>query len=195
MSTPGPSRGHVCFIASVHPYAFEPRLFHREAASLVRAGYQVTLIIGHDHSGTVDGVNIIAMDVPANRWWRATGHAWKALRLALATRAQVYHVHSPEFIPWALILRALGKPVIYDAHEAYRDKLATRTYVPRLLRTFVGRAINLLERVASHLLSHVFAADGHVAAQFRPGLATVLANYPVLSQVHAAVASLARNSP
>lgn len=188
MSTAGPARGHICFIASVHPHAFEPRLFHREAASLVRAGYAVTLIVGHDRSGVVDGVDIIALDVPSNRWWRTTGHALKVFRLALATRAAAYHFHSPEFIPWALLLRALGKPVIYDAHEAYRDKVATRTHVPKLFRAPIGRVINLMERLASHLLSHVFAADSHVAAQFRSDLVTVLANYPVLSQVRAAVA-------
>lgn len=180
----------VCFIASAHPFPFEPRIFHREARTLAEAGYDVTLIVGHDRTEVVDGVRVIGLCVPRRRLWRATVHSWRAFRLALRTRAQVYHFHNPEFIPFALLLRAAGKWVIYDAHEAYRDKLATREYLPRPLRRLVGLGVALLERLGARCFSHVIAADRYVAAQFRPGDVTVIANYPILAMVRSATEGL-----
>jgi len=37
----------VCILTTVHP-AFDTRIFHKQAKTLVRAGYDVTLIAQHD---------------------------------------------------------------------------------------------------------------------------------------------------
>ena len=56
----------VCILTSVHP-AFDTRIFHKEAKTLARAGYDVTLIAQHDKNETIDGIKIVALPKPKNR--------------------------------------------------------------------------------------------------------------------------------
>lgn len=56
----------VCILTSVHS-AFDTRIFHKEAKTLVKAGYDVTLIAQHDKDEVIDGVKIIALPKPRNR--------------------------------------------------------------------------------------------------------------------------------
>src|SRR3712207_7671640 len=56
---------------------------------------------------------------------------WRTLRLALAQRAAVYHVHDPELIPMALLLRVLRRA---KRSEEHTSELQSRQYlVCRLL--------------------------------------------------------------
>ena len=45
----------VCIISTVHN-ALDNRIFYREACSLQKSGYQVTLIAVHDHLETRQGI-------------------------------------------------------------------------------------------------------------------------------------------
>ena len=57
----------VCILTSVHP-PFDTRIFHKQAKSLVKGGYDVTLITKHDKDEVVDGVKIVALPRPKNRF-------------------------------------------------------------------------------------------------------------------------------
>jgi len=59
----------VCHITTVHP-PFDTRIFHKEAKTLVNAGYAVSLVVQHDKNETVDGIKIIALPRPKNRFER-----------------------------------------------------------------------------------------------------------------------------
>ncbi len=50
----------VCVLPSVHQ-TFDYRIFHKQAKSLARAGYDVTIIAQHDKDEVVDRVNIVAL--------------------------------------------------------------------------------------------------------------------------------------
>ena len=72
----------VCIITTVHP-PFDTRIFHKEAKTLVQAGYEVVLIAQHERNEVVDGVKIIALPKPRNRFARILGLTWQAFCLAL----------------------------------------------------------------------------------------------------------------
>ena len=57
----------VCILTSVHP-PFDTRIFHKEAKSLVKAGYDVMLIAQHDKEETVDEIRIVPLSKPKNRY-------------------------------------------------------------------------------------------------------------------------------
>ena len=67
----------VCMLTSGHA-PFDDRIFHKEAKSLVKAGYDVTLIAQHDKEEIVDGIKIINLKKPRNRIGRMTKTVWSA---------------------------------------------------------------------------------------------------------------------
>ena len=100
----------ICILTSVHP-PFDHRIFYKEAKTLIKAGYNVVLIAQHIKEETVDGVRVVPLPTPKNRFERMTKVVWKLVRLALKEKANVYHFHDPELIPVGLYLKILGKKV------------------------------------------------------------------------------------
>ena len=92
----------VCILTSVHT-PFDTRIFHKQAKSLLKAGYDVTLIAQHDKDELVGGIRMVALPKPKNRLWRMLG-TWRVFKLALKQKAEIYHFHDPELLPWGWLL-------------------------------------------------------------------------------------------
>mgnify|MGYP006954327009 CR=1 FL=1 len=56
-------------------------------------------------------------------------HAYEA---ALALDCELYHLHDPELLPYALKLKRHGKTVIFDSHEFYSLLIQEKGYIPGL---------------------------------------------------------------
>lgn len=163
---------------------FDPRIFHKQARALAAAGYRVTLLAPHDREETHAGVRVHGLPRPRARLGRPL--LWlRLLRCALRLRADVYHLHDPELLPLGLLLAALtGRSVVYDAHEYYRDEIATRRWLPRPLRRPAAEVVHGVETLAARRLAAVVAVNDHMAAGFRArGARRVVAvhNYPPLA--------------
>jgi glycosyltransferase involved in cell wall biosynthesis len=115
------------------------------------------------------------------RFRRMTRTVSRVYREAVRQRADIYHFHDPELIPVGLLLKAQGKKVIYDAHEAYPQKILSKSWIPVRLRPLVSRLFAVIERIASVLFDHVIVADRWTAATLPGRHVTVVANYPVLA--------------
>ncbi len=87
-----------------------------------------------------------------------------------------YHVHEPEFLLWALLLRGMRKrPVVYDSHEYYREALLGRRWLPSAMRAPVANITGRLEPLlASHLDAVVTADEGQQAAFWSAGAKRVI---------------------
>ena len=155
----------ACLLSSVHR-ALDNRLFYREARSLQRAGYDVTLVAVHEQDEVRDGIRIQGLpQVP--RWQRPLLWA-KLLRQALAAEADVYHFHDPELLllaPWLRLLA--GKPTIYDVHEANADFIRVKDYLPAWARYPLAWIFGWLEPLLARLNSALLFADDEIAAAFR----------------------------
>jgi len=168
----------IAILSAVH-LALDNRVFYREARSLARAGYDVTLIAVHDRDEVRDGVRIRALPRVARsrrpRLWRLLG------RMARQTRADAFHIHDPELLlltPW--LRRVTGRPTIYDIHEANADFIAVKDYLPALVRGPLAGVFRHLEpRLAARESALIFADDAIAEdfARFR-GPKVTLFNFP-----------------
>jgi glycosyltransferase involved in cell wall biosynthesis len=170
----------VCIVTSVHS-PFDTRIFHKQAKTLVRAGYDVRLIAQHQRDEEIEGVRVIALPKPQNRFTRIFGLTWRAFLLALRQQADIHHFHDPEFLPWGWLLQKIThKPVIYDVHEYYADSIRMKDWLPRTFRGMIASIFNCFEKTIARRLAGIVVVNGHLGKQFsdRGCQVCVLPNYP-----------------
>jgi len=170
----------VCILTTVHQ-PFDVRIFHKEAKSLAKAGYDVTLIAQHAENEVVGGINIIALPKPKNRFVRIFGLSWKTLILALRQKYDIYHFHDPELIFIGIILKILGKKVIYDVHEDYPDYILEKMYLPHWIKFPFSKIMKFVEWLTGKALDYIITADSGVYKRFPCKKAEIIYNYPDLS--------------
>lgn len=177
-------RVKICILTSVHP-PFDSRIFYKEAKTLTKAGYNVVLIAQHNKEETVDGVRIVPLPTPKNRFERMTKVVWRLFRLALKEKARIYHFHDLELIPAGLFLKILGKQVIYDIHEDFPEVTSTREWLPKFLRKPLKIIIRYIEKFAFIFFDGlVFTTEGHMKKSGNTDKKqVVLYNYPSINVI------------
>lgn len=177
---PPHSRGRVCHITSVHRVN-DVRVFHKECTSLARAGFDVTLI-GVAADVPDCGVKVIRLSDDGNRLQRMIGRARTAFHHALDLKAQIYHFHDPELLPYGLMLkRRTGARVVFDSHECFREDVIAKDWIPASLRRPVGQLVGAVEDFVVKRIDQVVAATPHIADSFAPHACRVVTinNYPL----------------
>ncbi len=174
-------RAKVCVLTSVH-IPFDGRVFHKEARSLANAGYDVVLIARHDKEQTVDGVRVVPLPEPKNRFQRMTKVLWRLYRLAIRENADVYHFHDPELMIVGLLLKLGGKKVIWDVHEHYPNSILDKYYISKPLRRAISKSFDLFERAVVRFFDYVIYTTPFVGARYqkmkvRSGR---IENYPIV---------------
>jgi len=171
----------ICILTTVHG-PFDTRIFHKEAKTLVQAGYDVALIAQHDKNEVVDGVKIIHLPKPRNRFTRIFGLTWKAFRLALYQHADIYHVHDPELLPVALLVKILTrKRIIFDIHENVHAQIRTKGWIPQFLRPMLALSYWVIERPLLRMVDAVvLAEDSYLPPYNHCKQCLIVHNYPYL---------------
>jgi len=186
----------VCILTTVHP-PFDTRIFHKEAKTLAKAGYDVTLIAQHSKNEIVDGIKIIALPKPRNRFIRIFGLIWRTLFLALRQRADIYHFHDPELILAGIILRIFGKKVVYDVHEDVPKQIMNKNWLNnKQIRMFVAFIMNIVEQIGVLLFDRIVAATPDIARKFQKNKTVILRNFPILKLINNTMpANYKKNKP
>lgn len=152
----------------------------RECVSLAEAGYRVRALIRCEQEHVAEGVTFLPAPAYRNRLQRFLKLPW-VLRIALAERADIYHLHNPDMIPLAVALKLLGKTVIYDTHEDYSQRLLLRSWLPKPLRRPLGYLLSRAERGLSHWLDATLVTQERQLPHFSKRC-LLLRNAPVLSE-------------
>lgn len=172
----------VCILTTVHS-PFDVRIFHKEASSLVNAGYDVTLIACHDKSEVIDGVKIINLRNPINRFERMTKVVWSAYKKAIVDGADIYHLHDPELLPIGLLLKLQGKKIIYDMHENLPKDILDKDWIFPILRRILAPILSLLERVFLIATPIIFAEQSYRKDYPWVNKYECVLNMPILSKL------------
>ncbi|MEN6406734.1 MAG: glycosyltransferase family 4 protein [Thermoguttaceae bacterium] len=172
----------ICHLCSGHAVS-DDRVFARECVSLARAGYDVHLIASQKEAAeyTSRGVQIHAIPFAKGRWRRYARCAMVG-RMAASLAPDLFHVHEPDLL--APAMKAAGtRPVIWDAHESYRDMLMDSTWIPKHLRGGVRLVWDWHERRLVRRCAAVIAVTEPIAQYYRKYATSVhvVANFPDLS--------------
>ena len=175
----------VCHLTSVHK-SHDVRIFQKECTSIATAGYQVTLIAVNCCSEYKNNVNIIGIESAKinNRLIRMLSTTIKVYRKALETKSDIYHIHDPELLPFALKLKKRGAKVIYDAHEDVPLQILSKYWINKHLRRIVSNIFRQYENYAAKNLSFIVAATPSIRNRFlhkNPNTIDIN-NYPILSE-------------
>ncbi|MFA5095655.1 MAG: glycosyltransferase family 4 protein [Candidatus Paceibacterota bacterium] len=171
----------VCILTSVHP-AFDDRIFYKEARSLVEAGYDVTLIAQHNKNEVVGGIKIIALPKSNNRFSRIFGLTGKMCVIALKQKADIYHFHDPELLPWMVMIKKMTRvKIIYDVHENVPGQILSKYWIPKYLRGLISRVMNIFEKLSVKSFDKVIAATQSIGERFSKEKVVVIKNLPVIS--------------
>lgn len=166
----------VVMLTSAHP-ATDDRIFYREAKTLAEAGYAVCVVGRHPRSELVDGIYIHALSAVGGRFARLLQQR-EVLKVARELAGTIYIFHDPELIAVGLMLRALGKVVVYDAHENLPKQILQKDWIPRPLRWLIAPIAGAIEYMSSWPLSGVFAAVPAIESRFPKSRTILVRNFP-----------------
>jgi glycosyltransferase involved in cell wall biosynthesis len=138
----------------------DQRIFWKECRSLASAGYDVHLVATGDAGDELcDGVHIHTVRKRSGRLARMTASVWDVYRRAIALKADLYHLHDPEMLSVAPLLRLRGAKVVFDMHELLPETVMSKHWIHPILRRLIRAVVNLAERLLLTGGNVVFAAD------------------------------------
>lgn len=172
----------VCHVTSSHRPT-DPRITWRELAALAKQGLSVTLV-AHSLEGDFnlpEGVNFVAVkhELSGNRWRRLTLDTWQVVKAALKLKADCYHLHDPELLPYTYLFKLFGKKVVYDAHEDLRRDVLNKVWIAKPLRTTIALVTSLVERIGVAPCDAVVTACEEMRVNFKQkALVVAVRNFP-----------------
>lgn len=164
--------------------ANDVRIFFKESRSLAEAGHEACLIASHYKEETVDGVKIIPLPTREDRTYRFLVKGWSALWKAIRLRADVYHFHDPDFIFGGVLLKLLGKKVIYDVHEDVPKDILSKEWIgSKGVRRIVSFIFGALLKFTCLFFDRIIAATPAISKGFPKNKTITLRNVPNVSLI------------
>lgn len=175
-------RPDVAQMTSVHR-TFDTRIFSKISRSLANNGRSVLLIAQHSRDEWVENIHIRGVLSPKTRRARIFTTAYRVAREALASGARICHFHDPELMPAGIVLKLLGRKVVYDVHEDYPKTIETKDWIPAQLRWPMAQLARASEWLTALCVDQIFAATPSIAERFPSYKTTLLQNFPIQNEL------------
>jgi len=142
-------------LAPSHP-SWDPRVVHREAASLVKLGHTVAVVAMHDPSRPAPE-NILLLSLPQVQLtrWRRFKRLWMTYGLGRSWPADVYHAHEVESLLIGILLKwRTGAKLVFDAHECFHFTAArfSKGRMAKVITWLTARGLRWMSRRANHVI-------------------------------------------
>lgn len=99
----------------------DARIYQRACTYLAKQGVEVSYIATAISIPKENGV--IGYSLKLRKGWRRrVFSSYQAYKTATQLKADIYHFHDPDLMPWMFLLRLRGRKVIYDIHENFYEK-------------------------------------------------------------------------
>ena len=173
----------VCHITTLHSDN-DNRIFHKECISLKNNGFQVYLICANSISRNKRGINIIGIPGYKNRLRHFLETSFfRVIIMSLKLNATVYHFHDPELIFSGIVLKILGKKVVYDIHEDNPSSILSKPYLrSKFFKKTLSFSINFLEKVSALIFSKIVTARPDISKKFASYKPVTIRNLPIIKK-------------
>ena len=185
----------IVHLTSVHPHC-DLRIFSKECISLANSGFDVVLLATGTDDHTESGVKVLGITSAPGRLKRMLLTSLRVYRRAYKEKADIYHLHDPELLPYGLLLKLHGYKVVYDAHEDLPRQILAKYWIPSMFRLLVSWCFEHIENYIVKHLSGVVAATPHIAKRFQrinPNTVNIN-NYPLPNELAPVAGSIARKN-
>ncbi|MDD4157255.1 MAG: glycosyltransferase [Candidatus Cloacimonetes bacterium] len=172
----------VCHMTSVHS-SFDIIIFSKECISLSKHGFD-TCLVSQGESRIDNGVNVIGVgSAPKGRLARILFFTKCIYKNALATNADIYHIHDPELLPYTKRLKMKGKRVIFDSHEDILNQVNDKEWIPAFLRKIIGRCLKIYYQKILKRIDVLISVTPHIVDELKEiNINTYqITNYPIVS--------------
>jgi len=174
----------VCMLSSAHS-AFDVRIFNREARTLAKSDYKVYFIVTHNKEEIIEGVHIIPLPKREGRFYRFFIKNWIILFKSIRINAMLYQFHDPDLILIGLILKLIGKKVVYDVLENVCLDILSKEWIFPPIRKVISLIVKFTEWFSLHFFDAIIAAGKDIQFQshFRKfhNKIILIRNYPTIT--------------
>ena len=153
----------VCHVISGY-YRNDPRIFQRQCKSLVNGGFEVCILTNDGQPNEImEGIKVYATDKYWTNRIKVLLYAKSQfLKKAIEVNSDIYQLHSPELFSLGLILKKLGKIVIYDAHEDLPSHILEKEWIPLIFRKPISIFINFYMNRVLKSYNEIISPHHHV---------------------------------
>ena len=123
----------IAMVTTAHPHD-DVRIYHKEARTLLGAGWRVEIINPHFGGSDENGIRFSRVALPSGRLGRMLGARRAAIGALLQSRADICVLHDPELLPLLSDLRRTAIIAAYDAHEDLPAQLRAKPWIPPPMR-------------------------------------------------------------
>jgi glycosyltransferase involved in cell wall biosynthesis len=159
----------------------------KECSSLVKAGYDVSLIVADGQGDEIkNGIKIYDAGKSTGRLQRMLKSTKKVFQKAKHINADIYHIHDPELMPVGLKLKKTGKKVIFDAHEDLPKQLLSKPYLTKNIRKLLSEILSMYEKRTCKKFDAIVTATPFIREKFlKINNNTVdVNNFPILDELY-----------
>lgn len=187
----------VAIFTSAH-LADDIRIYHKQILSLLNAGYEIYYYTNRADASMSHSANAKRsiksnnkLHVFFNQDYNEERRLARFLRSLfilkiLNKNCSVFHFHDPDLIVTGLLLKLMGKKVIYDVHEDYQASILSKTYLPQFMRKTLSFGYRHLEKIAAKFFDAIVCATPAISARFTNCTnkdVITINNYPLLSEI------------
>jgi glycosyltransferase involved in cell wall biosynthesis len=173
----------IVHATSVHPRD-DARIRYRYCEAAQQRGWDVGLVA--PRPATAGDDTRFLLDVDTVEKPGLLGRIERIVRTARTTiraRPAIAHVHDPELLLIAPVLKLFGISVVYDVHEDVLKQIDLKEWLPKPVRHTAQLVVRSLYRWIHFLVDGVVVADPAFVAEFPRVPTAVQRNYPRRSEL------------
>ena len=170
----------VSHITTVH-FRYDVRIMYKYCQTLSEK-FETTLFVA-DGKGdeTINHLRVVDVGKPSfGRIGRLLLGNLKMLQRLLKRKTDILHFHDPELLLLAILLRIMGKKVIFDMHENLPLEILTKDYIPKIFRIVLSKTLKLFQNFALIFIPVIFAEESYRKHFLNAKRHQTILNYPLV---------------